>query len=67
MKVLLQQKHSRLFLRNPGDWVPSADEARAFANSFEALQFCRHHGLPSSKVVLKFNNSAEDVMIAECP
>jgi len=54
MKVLLQNKKTRLFVQEGGAWTISIEEAREFINSDRAIDFAFEHRLPDVHVVLWF-------------
>jgi hypothetical protein len=54
MKVLLQNRKTRLFLKEPGFWTRHLEEAFGFVNSGEAIDFAFKHDLTDVHVVLWF-------------
>jgi len=52
MKVLLQNKKTKLFLKEPGTWTPHLEEAYAFVNSGKAIDFAFQHDLADVHVLL---------------
>ena len=54
MKVLLQDKKTRLFLKEAGSWTSHLDEAFVFINSGKAIDFAFQHELSDVHVLLWF-------------
>ncbi len=63
MKVLLQNKTTRLFLQEPGSWTSKLDEAFIFINSGEAIDFAFQHELSNVHVVLWFREQNHTLTI----
>jgi len=63
MKVLLQNKTSRLFLLEPGSWTSNLEEAFGFLNSGEAIDFAMKHQLADLHVVLWFKDQNYSLVI----
>lgn len=43
--VLIQKDGAGLYLQSPDVWVEEREAARVFADTFEALDYCRAHNL----------------------
>jgi hypothetical protein len=56
MKVMLQNKTTRLLLQEPGSWTSNLEEAFGFLNSGEAIDFAFKHQLADLHVVLWFRD-----------
>jgi len=54
MKVLLQNKKTRLFLKEPGAWTQDINDAFEFINSGKAIDFAFEHQLTDVHVLLWF-------------
>lgn len=54
MKVLLQNKKTRLFLKEPGAWTQDINDGFEFINSGKAIDFAFEHKLPDVHVLLWF-------------
>ena len=54
MKVLLQNRKTRLFLKEPGLWTHHREDAFGFINSGKAIDFAFQHELTDVHVVLWF-------------
>jgi len=54
MKVLLQNKKTRLFLKEPGSWTTQITDAYEFINSGKAIDFAFEHQLADVHVLLWF-------------
>ena len=54
MKVLLQNKKTRLFLKEPGAWTQDINEAFEFINSGKAIDFAFEQQLSDVHVLLWF-------------
>ena len=54
MKVLLQNKKTRLFIQETGSWTISIAEAYGFINSDKAIDFALERQLSDVHVVLWF-------------
>ena len=54
MKVLLQNKKTRLFVQETGAWTINIEEAFAFLNSDEAIDFAFERQLTDVHLVLWF-------------
>ena len=54
MKVLLQNKKTRLFLKEPGAWTQDVNEAFEFINSGKAIDFAFEQQLADVHVLLWF-------------
>ena len=67
MKAVLQNKSTKLYLGNSGEWTPDIDDARSFTSTWEALEFCKGQALPPTKVLMKFDNARYDIPVADCP
>ncbi len=63
MKVLLQNKTTRLFLQEPGSWTSNLEEAFGFLNSGEAIDFAFQHQLTDLHVVLWFREQNYSLVI----
>jgi hypothetical protein len=64
MRILLQSKDTRGYVRSVGQWTPRFAEARAFPTSLEALCFCHNQGLFHMQVVLSFHDGRQDIAFA---
>ena len=63
MKVLLQNKKTRLFLEEPGSWTNKIEQAFGFINSGEAIDFAFKHELSDVHVVLWFKEQNHSLII----
>lgn len=63
MKVLLQQKESGLYLKEPGLMTPSASDAMDFLSSTKAIEFCAKHKLHGMQIVLRFDEQHYDIVL----
>ncbi len=63
MKVLLQNKTSRLFLLEASSWTGNLEEAFGFLNSGEAIDFAMQHQLTDLHVVLWFREQNYSLVI----
>jgi hypothetical protein len=67
VKVLLRDKRTRLFYGAPEHWVRSADEARVFANSIDAIKESSQAALSDVQIVMKFPTEGYDIVIDVAP
>ena len=63
MRILLQQKNTGLYLKEPGVWVPNADAATDFLSSTKALAFCAANKIGDVQLVLKFQEQHYDIVL----
>jgi hypothetical protein len=64
MRILIQNCKTFLYLKGPGEWTASADDATEFKRSVDALTFCTKANLEDVQIVLKFPAGRYDVNIA---
>ncbi|EEF61767.1 hypothetical protein [Pedosphaera parvula] len=64
MRILIQNCKTYLYLKAPGEWTASADEATDFKRSVDALTHCAKANLEDVQIVLKFPTGLYDVNIA---
>ena len=63
MKVVLQDKLSRLYLNEDGDWTADPTDAQDFGASLKAMEFVHVHKLTHAHVVLKFSETRYDIVL----
>ncbi len=56
MRVLLQNKKTRLFAQETGEWTINIEEAFVFLNSDKAIDFAFEHKLPDVHLVFWFKD-----------
>ncbi len=54
MKILLQDKHTQLYLAPNGQWTRQSSEAVDFPNYDKATEFALRNELAEVQVILKF-------------
>jgi hypothetical protein len=62
-RVLLQDAVTLAFYRCPTTWTPCFDAALDFIDVSTALDYALGHGLKKVRVVLKFENPCQDVLL----
>lgn len=67
MRILLQQKNTGLYLKEPGFWVPNAADATDFLSSTKALAFCAANKITDVQLVLKFKEQHYDIVLPTTP
>ncbi|HNQ73209.1 MAG TPA: hypothetical protein PKN95_06345 [Verrucomicrobiota bacterium] len=63
MKVLLQHKESKLYLKEVGFTTASAAEAMEFLSSTQAIEFCAMHKIVDMQIVLRFQEQHFDIVL----
>jgi hypothetical protein len=63
MKILIEDQGSGKFAESAHTWTVHPEQAMRFANAMEAMEFCARHGMGSTRVVLKFEDSRFDVAL----
>src|SRR3954451_23703307 len=61
MRVFIQRSRDRLFLKTKAAWVSSREQARAFANCSDAIDYCVESGLTGVRLWLGFPDSRYDM------
>ena len=61
MRVLVQNPLTLSYYLAPGLWTRDSEEALAFSNSQEAINFCVGQGLFNLQIVLKFPDDRYDI------
>ena len=64
MKVLLQNRTTRLFFQEPDVWVADASMACSYASSAAALRSALRDHLRDTQIVLKFPKESDDITMA---
>jgi hypothetical protein len=67
MRIVLQHRDSGLYFRDVGAWTENAPEALDFVDSTKALEFCAANKLSDLQIVLKFEESAYDIVLPVNP
>jgi hypothetical protein len=60
LRVLLQNRNSRLYLKITNEWTPDIKEAEVFRGVVQAIQFASRSRLPSMDVIMYFGNPRYD-------
>ncbi len=63
MRILLQQKKTGLYVKDPAAWVSNAADATDFLSSTKALAFCAANKISAVQVVLKFDEQHYDIVL----
>jgi hypothetical protein len=67
MKVLLQDLDTRLYLKGLVGWTDDPSEALDFQDTTRAIEFWNDNDLLKVQVVLKYNDTKDDVVFAVLP
>jgi hypothetical protein len=67
MKVLLQDLDTHLFLKGLTSWTDDPSEALDFQDTSRAIEFWNDNDLLKVQVVLKYNDTKDDVVFAVLP
>ncbi len=63
MRILLQQKESGLYLKDPESWTHNPSEAADFISSTKAMDFCAANKISGVQLVLKFEGQVYDIVM----
>ncbi|EEF57744.1 hypothetical protein [Pedosphaera parvula] len=63
LKILLQDRQSRLYLQKAHQWTSSRDEAMDFQHSAKASGFVLQSKIPNMDIILSFPDSKYDLRI----
>ena len=66
MRIVLKKQAGGSYFVDHDTWTTDPEHARSFPTTWDALQFCKEHGLPATTVVMKAKDSRYDVSVAEC-
>ena len=61
LTIAIRRDEDGLYAKAPGMWVEGLKDARRFANTREAFQFCKHHDLRKSRVVWNVQGIPEEI------
>ena len=64
MKILLQNRTTRLFFRAPNVWVTDVEMAHSYPSSVAALTCALQERLRDTQIVLKFSSDRYDITMA---
>ncbi len=67
MRILLQQRDSRLYFEAIDSWTADAGQAMDFVSSTAALDFCAAHKLVGVQIVLKFEEEKHEIVLPAIP
>ena len=62
MRIVIQNKVTRLFWKKKSEWAADSNEAHDFEMATDAEKFCRDSQLEQIQIVVKFE-SLEDVVL----
>jgi hypothetical protein len=65
LKILLQCKHTSLFLKNPHDWTSQAEEAIDFPTTTAAANTSCNYGISEARIVLRFEGRMRDLFLSD--
>jgi len=63
LRILLQDRQSRLYFRGSEEWTQNRDEALNFQHSAKASGFVLQARLPNMDIILGFTDAKSDVRI----
>jgi hypothetical protein len=63
MKICIQHRATRKFLRGIDTWVDGRAGARHFVNSMDAVRHCVEHGLAAVNIVVDYGSSRVPLII----
>jgi len=63
MRILLQQKETGLYVKDPQAWSAHNAEAMEFLSSTKAIDFCIANRLQGVQLVLKFDEQRCDIVL----
>ena len=61
MTIIVQNCVSGEYLKPNEKWTQEAGEAKVFAGTFEAYEYCKKHDIPDSQILLKFGRDDLDI------
>jgi hypothetical protein len=64
VKICIQHRQTRRFLRGMDSWVDSMDGARSFENSMEALRHCVNNPVGKVNIVIERGAARPPIIIA---
>ena len=64
MKILIQHRSHRRYLKEDGQWTVSSATARCFDSSIAALDQCLQGGLGDVQILLRFPAAGDDVILS---
>ena len=67
MRILIQQKDTRLYFRDVNEWTRNAAEAMDFLSSTSAIDFCVLNKVSGVQLVLKFEEQQYDIVLPVLP
>ena len=67
MKVLLQDLETHLYVKGLAGWTDHPGEALDFQDTSRAIEFWNDNDLLKVQVVLKYNDTQDDVVFAVLP
>jgi len=63
MRILLQQKETGFYLKDPASWTTNPQEAIDFPSSTRAIDFCVANKISGVQLVLKFDGQRYDIVL----
>lgn len=64
MRILLQDRTTRMFFREPGSWVADAESAQCYGSSVAALRCALQQRFHDAQIVLKFPAESYDIILS---
>lgn len=64
MKILLQSKRTKDYVKGDGNWTPRAEQAREFDTGLEAIFYCFNHPCPDMQISGEFGDARMNFTMA---
>lgn len=63
MKVFIQNKSTKMFLRDGRRWTSNPEKARDFGTSLKAIDFLQQFKAEQTHIILKFDDPRYDIIL----